>query len=712
MQLNNEDMCKLKEATIIAFDTETYDPQLMQLGPGVYRQDGHVLGVSIATDNGFAEYFNIGHYDCTEKEREENVALVRWILALPVDKLGANVQYDVDWLMNWKGSPDFGFRGKGIQANIEGRWLDIQVAEPLIDENQGKYNLDFLAQKYLGRGKMKTEIGRFCEENGLKGDERAWLYKMPYALVHKYAVEDVVEPIEIFTLQKAKLEEDGLMPVFELETALLKATMNMRYEGVVIDSKVRDINSYEANNEREERIHRLREKYGDVNFNSTQQLASLFDKENIPYNYKLRYLDTKEKEIEKVICKENAKLVMDFIDGDKDPHTKFVVNSLTNQSAEHIITCNPTIGKEYLEGLEQQDTEDFDSNLIKDILFVRRADKMLGTFLQGSLKANIAMDGKIHPSINTVRTNDFGTRTGRFSMSNPNLQQIPSKSRDKYWGKLCREPFIPYEECWWGKLDYSQIEYRCLAHYASGPGARELVQTYNNDPHTDYHQYVVDLTGLNRSFAKNLNFGCMYGMGISHMAEFFNWELDYAKEIMSIYHDRAPYIKFTMNAVSNVARSRGYIKTLAGRRAHLVDKDKAYKMLNSLLQGSAADIMKKAMVDIYYTTDILSTLKWHITVHDELNWSIPKTAQGVRSFVQVKHAMEQAYTLKVPVKAEMEIGTNWAMLNDFGFDDLNITEKDWLDDLTDTNVEARVEQLVASLKQLKDERKAKKEQKA
>lgn len=701
----------LSNAKVICVDIETYDPGIaVDLGPGVYRNDGYILGVSLADDTGWSEYLNLGHYDVDRQERADNVEYLHKVLALPCPKLGTNIKYDCDWLQNWTGdTAKFGFRGEGVVITVNGKWYDIQVAEALIDENQGQYNLDFLANKYLGIGKFKDEISKFYEDNNLKGDERRWLYKMPYELVRKYAIADVLEPVAIFRKQWTILSNENLMEVFALETDLLPSTLDMRKQGAIIDTKVRDVNAFLATCEKETRAQKLRNSFGNVNFNSTKQLAELFDKEGIPYNYKVCYTDVRKGDAEKVVNADTAKLIKTYMSSPAScgDTTMNKIHSVLGETMISIQTCNPTIGKEYLEGLEKQHEdgdEDDAKGLVADILFVRKADKMVGSFLQGSLKENLCPDGRIHPSINTTRTDDYGTRSGRFSMSNPNLQQIPSKSRDKYWGTMCREPFIPLQDCWWAKLDYSQIEYRCLAHFASGEGAKELVQRYNEDPHTDYHQYIVELTGLTRSFAKKLNFGCMYGMGIQHMSEFFNWGMDYAKEIMEIYHGNAPYIKTTMNTVATLAKGRGYIITLAGRRSRLVDTKKSYIMLNRLLQGSAADIMKKAMVDIY-GSDVLNYITWHLTVHDELNYSVPKTAKAVRALFTSKNLMEHTYKLKVPVKAELELGKDWAHISDFGFDDTGISEQDWLDNLTDTNVVSQVETLVAQVKAIKDAKK-------
>jgi DNA polymerase I-like protein with 3'-5' exonuclease and polymerase domains len=698
-------MKDLSNAKVICVDIETFDPGISQkLGPGVYRNDGYILGVALADNEGWSTYLNVGHYDCTKKEREENVEYIRKVLALDIPKLGTNILYDVDWLSNWTGNTKtFGFRGEGLLCEVNGLFYDIQTAEALIDENQGQYSLDFQAQKYLGRGKFKDEIQKFCDDNDLKGDARQWLYKMPYKLVHDYAIQDVLEPIEIFRIQWGILHNEELMEVFMLETELLKATLDMRKQGAIIDTRTRDKNAFLATCDKEKRMHHLRSAYGEVNYNSTNQLAELFDKEGVDYKYKLRFTNEKDKVFDKIIGSDDARKFERYKNGDRSDYVVRTVTVLTGNNPDRVLSCNPTINKDFLEGLEQQfDDSDESKSLVGDILFVRKAEKIVGSFLTGSLKDSLCPDGRIHPTINNTKTDDYGTRSGRFSMSNPNLQQIPSKNRDKkyYWGRMCREPFVPLEGCWWGKLDYSQIEYRCLAHFASGEGSRELVQRYNEDPHTDYHQYIVNLTLLSRSYAKNLNFGCMYGMGITHMSEIFNWSDEYAKEIMAIYHGKAPYIKTTMNNVSNVARGRGYIKTIAGRRSRLLDKDKAYIMLNRLLQGSAADIMKKAMVDIYQS-GVLDVLTWHITVHDELNFSVPKTAEGVRAFFKVKELMEKAYTLKVPVVAEMEIGSDWAHIKDIGFLDTGINSVEWLANLTDENCVAEVDKLCALVAQIK-----------
>jgi len=519
----------LSQAKVICFDIETYDPGISdKMGPGVYRNDGYILGVGIGTEDGFAEYYNVGHYDCSPEEAKKNWAYIKEVLESDVNKLGTNLGYDVDWLENWEGDEKkFGWRGVGPKLNIGGLLYDIQIAEPLIDENQGQYSLDYQARKYLNKGKQNDMLVEFCRDSNLKmkgNDPRPWIYKMPYNIVREYGIGDVQEPIEIFRKQWRIMHDEGLLPVFHTETILQRAILKMRKTGVRIDTVLRDITALETREEYETRKYRLFKTYGEFNYNSSQQLEKIFKDNKIPTQYKVTYFDSGGKKREELAAEEDVRKFYEqqeigFVD---------------------IVRISPSVTKQYLKGL----VEDYE--VVADILFLRQSDKMIGTFLRGALKKFICEGDLLHPSIFAVRNDDFGTRSGRLSMGNPNLQQIPSKGVDPYWGTVCRKLFIPEDNCWWAKLDYSQVEYRFTAHFSVGPGSADLKRRYNEDPTTDYHQHIIDLTGLKRRYAKNLNFGVAYGMGKKHMAEFFNWTLEYAEEVTQIYHSRAPYIRATL----------------------------------------------------------------------------------------------------------------------------------------------------------------------
>jgi len=607
----------LTRARRVVFDVETRDPNLEELGPGVYRNDGYILGVSLSDGEGFSEYYNLHHYDCGAAERARNERYVREMLGAPTPKLGQSIMYDIDWLENGE-----------YKIPVNGKLASIEIAEALLDETQPEYNLDYMGKKYLNIGKTKTKIDQFCEDNNLKGDSRKWLWKMPWSLVREYGVGDVDLPARIFDIQQPMLEEQELVDLFDLENELTRVLILMRKTGTRIDQDKRDRNGLTVQNKIEEMEHQLFGMFGEFNYNSTQQVARLFDKQGIQY-----------------------------------PLTKPELKSDGSRSKGGNPSINAYFYKRYKDEIP----------LVKLLFELRQARHHLDTFIMGSHVKFVCPDGLIHPQFFNLRNDNLGalkgTRSGRLSGANPNLQQQPSKGVDEYWGQLCREDFIPFDDCWWLKIDYSQIEYRFMAHFAVGPGADELRASYRQNSAQDYHQYIMDLTGLKRRYAKNLNFGVAFGMGAAHMAELFGWDIEYAYEILNIYHSRAPYIKTTISAVEDVARRRGYIRTFLKRRSHLRDPKKAYTMYCRLVQGSAADLMKKAMLECF-KSGLFNTLHPHITVHDELDVSVPKTRAGVEAAEEMQYIMEHALELKVPIKAEAEIGPNWADIAEFEWADL------------------------------------------
>jgi len=606
----------LSGAKQIAFDIETKDPNLTDLGPGVYRGDGHILGCSIS-DGTFSEYYNLGHYDVGRDERAKNVAYLRDVLGNNVPKLGQSIAYDIDWLENGE-----------HKIKVNGKLGSIEIAEALLDETQAEYNMEFMGQKYLGIGKEKTDIDRFCEENHLKGDSRAWLWKMPWKLVRKYGIQDAVLPIRIFDIQRPMLEEQELLELFEMESELVRVLVLMRKTGTRIDTDKRDRNGLMVQNMIEKGEHELFNLFGEFNYNSSMQVAKILDKQGIPY-----------------------------------PMTAPKLKPDGTYTKGGSPAINAYFFKRYKDEIP----------LVNQIFELRQARHHLDTFIMGSHVKFVGPDGLMHPQFFNMRNDNLGalkgTRSGRLSGANPNLQQQPSRGVDEFWGQVCREDFIPFENCWWLKDDFSQIEYRFMAHFAVGPGSDELRAAYNNNADQDYHQFIMDLTGLKRRYAKNLNFGVAFGMGAEHMAELFGWELDYAYEILNIYHSRAPYIKTTIQSVEQVAKRRGYIKTFLKRRSHLVDPKKAYTMYCRLVQGSAADLMKMSMLKCYHA-GLFDVLYPHITVHDELDVSMPKTVEGIEAGREMHNIMEHALTLKVPIKAEPEIGPNWASIDEFKWEDL------------------------------------------
>ncbi len=599
----------LSDSKIISFDIETKDPELLKKGSGVYRKDGHILGVSIANEQGFAEYYNVGHLDCSYETKQKNLAYIRDVLATPVQKLAVNAKYDLDWLMN------------GYNIPVNGTWNDIQIAEPLLDEYAKSYSLDALAQKYLGKGKEKNEIDQWCEDKKLKGDARKHLWKMPYALVKKYAIADATLPIDIFRKQKEQLKEQDLIKLYRMEMDLFPLLLQMRRTGVLIDTKKLDVYKGHIQEEMQILQKKLRNNYGEFNHNSAKQIQEVFDILKIDYPLT------------------------------EKGNPSFAAGSLKK--------CGHSIAR--------------------DILELRHKEKIFGTFLENYFTGH-AVNGRIHCEFNSLRGDKYGTISGRFSSSNPNLQNIPKQNEDDEIATMCRSVFVPEQGCWWGSIDYSQIEYRFIAHYAEGPKSTDIKEQYNNDPTTDYHKVIEEMTGTPRKKAKTLNFGIGYGMGVSKLAIAMGTNDEEAKELRDNYHRMAPFVKFTQRKISNVVRRRGYIRTILNRRARMTEKQreegKEYTFFNRLMQGSAADLMKKAMVDCY-KAGIFETLALHITVHDELDVSVPKTKQGVEAFCEMKNLMENALTLEVPIRAEAELGDSWASANKENFREIKKEYSIW-----------------------------------
>jgi len=590
----------VKNEKIIALDTETKDPFLKEKGSGVYRKDGNILGFSLSLESGFSEYYNIGHKDGTKEEKEKNLNYLKAVCASSCDKLFANVLYDMDWIEN----------GQGIKVN--GKLHDVQIAEPLIDEYAGSYSLDYLGEKYLNEKKYKTEIDTFCERRGLKGDSRKHLYLMDSSLVRPYAKQDTALLIPIFNIQENILSDEELLKVYEMEMKLIPLILQMRKNGVRIDEKKRDYYIDVLSDRIEKDKKRLFQKYGMFNCNSSKQIAAIFDGLSVSYG-------------------------------------------LTEKG-------NPKLDKDALQAI--------DHPIVHDIIKIRETEKIVGTFLKNAL-TDFIVDGRIHTSLFPLRTDENGTVSGRFSSARPNLQQTPKKDdidKDSSFAEICRGCFIPEDGLLWGSTDLSQIEYRIIAHYATGPKSEEIRRKYNGDPETDYHKFVMDISGLDRSDAKRLNFGKAYFMGIKACSRKFGWTIEKSSALSSIYDDAVPFVKTTRSKVVSIAKNRGYIKTIMGRRARVSDRlrelKKEYVMFNRLIQGSAADYMKLAMLQ-GYEAGIYNVLAPHFPVHDEMNVSIPRTKEGAEAFEEQTHIMENCYKLKVPVLAKAEIGKSWGEMEDY-----------------------------------------------
>jgi DNA polymerase I-like protein with 3'-5' exonuclease and polymerase domains len=291
-------------------------------------------------------------------------------------------------------------------------------------------------------------------------------------------------------------------------------------------------------------------------------------------------------------------------------------------------------------------------------------------------------DGRIHGEINQLKSDQGGTITGRLSMSNPNLQQIPA--RNENIGPMIRSLFIPEGNHMWGSFDYSQQEPRLVVHFAALThgglsGADEFVHSYQDKTDTDFHQIAAEMAGIDRKTAKTMNLGLFYGMGQKKLGSELGLGEDDTKELFEKYHARVPFVKQLMSLASKSANDNGQVRTILGRICHFdlyeptkwgvhkpLPRDEAvrkygsnlkraftYKALNKLIQGSAADQTKKAMVEVYK-----AGITPHIQVHDELNCS----CEDMEQVKQIKEIMENCIELEVPSKVDPKIGESWGTL--------------------------------------------------
>jgi len=593
---------RLREARVVSIDLETYDPHLQERGPGWATRDGHIVGIAVATEDGGRWYLPMRH-EVGGGNIDPQVVL-RWakdeLTREGQLKVGANLIYDLGWLA-----------AEGVR--IPPPYYDVQWAEALLDEHRESYSLDAIAKDYGLGGKDTAELYDWCARAyGGRADhrQRANIYRAPAALVGPYAEQDADLPLRIRERQIPRIRELDLERLLDLEHRLIPLLLAMRFRGVRIREDWRRV--------RDELRARMQVPEG-VEIWAASSLAAYCERKGISY-----------------------------------PRTA---------------KGQPSFTKAWLE------------KHLPEIAAARRIDKACSVFFDGYMGK--AVNGRIHCEFHPLRGDRGGTVSGRFSSSNPNLQNIPS--RDPELGPLIRSLFIPEEGCLWAKLDYSQIEYRLLAHYARGEGADAVREAYRRDPRTDFHARVAEMSGLDRKSAKGLNFGMIYGQGLLTTAQTLGVSVEEAQAFREQYFKDAPFVKFTFDWVSRVASRRGWIRSIGGRYhrfpywepmdahdagwlpreqalrkwGHRIRRARTHKALNALLQGSAADIMKMAMVQIWESgvCDVLGAP--HLTVHDELDFSMPDTPEGREAIAEVKRIMETCIELQVPLVVDVELGPSW-----------------------------------------------------
>lgn len=567
---------------------------------GLLRSDVPV-GLSFSLKDGTKGYAAWGHEKGGNNVDRDTV--VQWwnteVVGRGVTVVCHNAVFDMRMLV------EIGCR---LPARIE----DTCVIAASLNEFESSYSLEDLSVKYLGPQHVKAtnEIDMYCEQVfGLKPSRSkkkkshvAYYWRCPGNLVAPYAMQDANLTRMLWEHLRHRIEEEDLTRVHELECRLIPILVRMYRAGVRVDleraKKLKETLLYEN----AQAHHQLTDLNGgmELNTESTPQVAKFLERFGI--------------EVEKTEA------------------------------------GNPSVTRDFLKTL--------DHPAAQLITTAKRTRHYSNVFIDSYILDNVTETEFIHPSFHQVKSAFGGTITGRFSSAGGlNAQNIPK--RDNEWAPRIRGLFVPaYDGGQWLRLDFSQIEYRFFAHYAGG----RVMERYNEDPTVDFHQMVADLCGIPRGPAKNINFGFLFGMGEKKLARQLNLPMDEAREIFEKYHSVIPEAKLLSQRASNRAASRGFIITWGGRKCRFPRFGKKYgethKALNKVCQGSAADLIKTAMVAvdevINWEDEIL-----HLTVHDELDLTVPEGDEGMESAKKIKAAMEGAGVLRVPVRSEAELGSDW-----------------------------------------------------
>ena len=504
---------------------------------------------------------------------------------------------------------------RSLGFHINGGIIDTMIAASLVNENRFRYTLDAVAKDYVGSGKSEKLLQEAAKDWGV--DAKAEMWRLPAPFVGEYAEKDAEITLKLWGAMQHEISKQDLWDVFNLETNLFPCLVDMKFKGVRVDIDVANGIKNSLIKTEKELHHDIHKMVGfDVELWAAASIAKAFDKLKLPY-------DRTEKGA-----------------------PSFTKNFLATHPAE----------------------------LPKLINQAREINKANTTFIDTILKHE--HKGRIHADINQIRSDQGGTVTGRFSYSNPNLQQIPA--RHKELGPLIRSIFIPEEGHTWGCFDYSQQEPRILVHFASLmrlEGTGTIVDSYK-DGSADFHQMIADMAGIERKQAKTINLGIMYGMGKNKLMAELGLLKDAAEKLLKTYHQKAPFVKMLSEAVSRRADDSGKIRTIGGRLCHFdmwephgfgikkplnhadalrehgpgIKRAFTYKALNKLIQGSAADMTKQSMLALYREGVIP-----HIQIHDELDISVA-SVQHAEKIIKI---MEEAIELQVPNKVDYEQGENW-----------------------------------------------------
>ena len=600
----------LRAADEIAIDLETKDPDLKKYGAGWAYGKGHIVGFAVAA-LGKQYYFPIAHDAGGNMDLDITVAWMQDLLKQPSTKIFHNAAYDLGWL-------------KFNNFEVNGPIVDTMIAAALIDENRWSFSLNACAKDYLGEIKNETFLNEKAKEWGIDAKQDLW--KMPAGYVGFYAEQDAGLTLRLWQRFKAEIQQQSLNDVWDMEMQLLPILHKMRATGIRVDEEKASLLKKEFKQKESLLLSKIKKETTlSVDIWAARSVAKVFDR-----------------------------IGVDYPRTPKSDEPSFTTNWLAN--------CEHPVAK-----------------LVKE---AREINKFHSTFIDSIQR--YVHKGRIHAEINQLRSDQGGTVSGRLSYANPNLQQIPA--RNKEFGNKIRSLFLPEEGKQWGSFDYSQQEPRLVAHYSSAigqqlDGSEEFIKAYQ-DESADFHQIVADMAQISRTQAKTINLGLFYGMGKNKLSKELGISKDKAEILLNQYNSRVPFVKKLAEAVTQSASKFGFIRTIKGRKCRFdkwepmtfgmnqamnyneakanygnnIRRAFTCKALNRLIQGSAADQAKQAMIDCY-NAGYMPMLQ----IHDELCFSI----YGDNDIINIKKEMENSIEdLRVPFKVDVAKGKSWGETHD------------------------------------------------
>jgi len=600
----------MKGRQVVAIDLETCDTELIKMGPGWSRKIGKVIGIALSSGD-FTAYYPIAHDGGGNMDKD---VILKYIKSIcedeSIQKVFHNAQYDIGWL-------------SVLNIEVKGYIHDTMIASALLNENRYSYTLNSMVHEYLGEYKDEKVLKAKAQELGI--DPKSEMYKLPAEFVGEYAEADALLTFRLHEKLMLEIKKDALETVYDTECRLIRVIFNMTKRGVRIDMDRAEKLKKKLYAKEKNYLKRIKEITGnDVQVWAARSVAQAFDDVNLEY-----------------------------------PRTELGAPSFT-----------------------QTFLETHAHELPRMITKARVLNKLQGTFIDG-IKRHIHK-GKLHAHINQIRGDSGGTVTGRFSMYAPNLQQMPIRNE---FGSELRKIFIPEQGEYWLSADYSQQEPRILTHFAilnKNKGAEEVHDAFVNG--LDFHKQTAEMAGIPRRLAKTIGLGVMYGMGYKKLAVDLDISPAEAKEMLKEFRIKVPFMQGMLEDVMNRANKVGTIRTYLGRKCRFdlyepswyevdpvtkipvfhkalplkqaqaeyggqIKRAGTYKALNRLIQGTAADQTKKAMVDVYEKLNIIPLIQ----VHDELNCSVKSDKEAE----DIKHIMENSMKLVVPSKVDFKVKDNW-----------------------------------------------------